>query len=183
MTLYLVRHSEVITPYQNCYNGHNNIPLSQKGMQDAATLKEKLKDVEFGAIFCSDLLRTRQTLKQLSPRAKVTLSTKLREKSWGKHEGMSFEQIEASGIKYENFIQWVNALDGETIDAFESRVMEYFHQTIFKTHAENVLVVTHSGVIKIVLKNIKKLSLDEAFSISLPYSEIVTLSLEQPQHK
>ncbi len=177
MTLYLVRHSEVVAPFQNCYNGHNNISLSEKGLQDAAKLADKLKDVKFDAIFCSDLLRARQTLKQLSPRTKVTLSTQLREKSWGVHEGMNFGQIEATGIRYENFTQWVNALDGESINDFESRVMDYFNHTILKTDAENVLVVTHSGVIKIILKNIKKLSLEEAFTLTLPYSHILTLMI------
>jgi len=175
MIITLVRHSKVIEEYQGKYNGHINISLSLEGKKDAKIVGEKLKNITFDRVFCSDLQRAKETLEAMSINADVLFSKELREKSWGKHEGKSFEEIENEGIKYKNFTQWIDALDGETTEAFTKRVKEYFYEVILKQNAQNVLVVTHSGVIKTVLSITRKISLEEAFAIPLPYSSCITL--------
>ena len=175
MKITLVRHSEVIKEYQGKYNGHIDITLSLKGKNDAKELAKKLKDIEFDKIYCSDLLRARETLAELDLDLDPIYTDRLREKSWGKHEGKSFEEIHAEGIEYENFEQWISALDGEDMQEYIYKVREYFYETIFKEDAQNILVVTHSGVIKTLLSLVNNTSLEEAFKIDLPYSSFVTL--------
>jgi len=171
----LVRHAEVIQEYQGKYNGHIDIALSAQGREDAKKLAQKLHDVEFDKIYCSDLLRARETLKAFSYELEPLYTKELREKSWGKHEGKSFEEIQAEGIKYINFHQWISSLDGEDVSAYSQRVKNYFYETIFKDEAQNILVITHSGVIKTLLSFVKNISLEEAFSINIPYASSLTL--------
>jgi broad specificity phosphatase PhoE len=171
----LVRHSEVIKEYQGKYNGHIDISLSEKGKEDAKELAEKLQNIKFDKIYCSDLLRAKETLQAFYFTLKPTYTKDLREKSWGRYEGKSFDEIQAEGIEYKNFEQWISALDGEDFFTYKQRVQEYFYETIFKEDAQHILVVTHSGLIKTLLSIVKNISLEEAFAIDLPYSSYITL--------
>ena len=169
MRITLVRHAEVQTEFIGKYNGHIDIPLSQNGKKQAKELAGKLDTLNFDKIYCSDLLRAKETLAAFALQKDVIYTQELREKSWGRHEGKSFTQIEASGIKYENFEQWLNALDGENVQEFQKRIKKFFYETIMQQECEHILVVTHSGVIKTLLSIHENISLTEAFQKKLAY--------------
>jgi len=177
MKITLVRHSEVIESYQHCYNGLIDIGLSLNGKQQAKKIAEELNNIIFEKVYCSDLKRAKQTLDMFSLNLEPIYTKELREKSWGIHEGKSFEEIEKSGIKYENFYQWITALDGENIQNYIKRIERYFKEIIFKQDCENILIITHSGVIKTLLSIMNGIELEEAFSNSLPYSSYITLEI------
>jgi alpha-ribazole phosphatase len=176
MILTLLRHAEVVEEYQGKYNGHIDIALSCNGVKQAKKLALELQGEVYDAIYCSNLLRAKQTLELLNIKnTQIIYSEKLREKSWGIHEGKSFEEIEKSGIKYENFEQWIYALDGENIDEFIKKIKVYFEEIIFTSNAKNILIITHSGVIKSLLKIFLNTSLREAFSQNLEYASFIKL--------
>ena len=179
MNITLVRHGEIDEKYIGRYNGHIDIELSKKGLQDAKRLGIKLQEKTFDAIFCSDLKRAKDTLSQF-PHAKdnVIYTNRLREKSWGRHEGMSFDEITSKeGIKYKNFLQWINCLDGESIEEFQTRIKEFFFEYLQNTDKKDILIITHSGVIKTFLSITKKTPLKEAFSLDIPYCSVTSASL------
>jgi broad specificity phosphatase PhoE len=179
MTITLVRHAEVEEKYIGCYNGHIDIGLSSKGYADAKKLAEKLKQNDFDAIFCSDLKRTKETLKQFINSDEVIYTSDLREKSWGRHEGLKFEEIcQRDKLEYINYKQWIDALDGESLKKFTARVCEFFFDYIPLLDAKDILVVTHSGVIKTFISTLQGLTLEDAFSISVPYASFVVYNSE-----
>lgn len=175
MKITLLRHAEVQEDFLGKYNGHNNIGLSKKGYEQSLTLANKYRNAGFDAVFCSDLLRAKETLKPFRFACNPIFTPELREKSWGVHEGKSFEEICAQGIEYKNFEQWINALDGERVEGFRQRVQYFFYEVIFKQKAQNILVLTHSGVIKTLLSLVQNISLQEAFATELPYASCVIL--------
>ena len=168
MRVTLVRHAEVEERYQNCYNGHNEIGLSKKGLVQAKELAKKLDILEFDAVFCSDLPRAKETLKHSSHAKNALYTDKLREKSWGKHEGLSFEEIIAQGeIEYVNFLQWIESLEGEPYKEYIKRVEAFFFEFLPSLKKENILVVTHAGVIRVLMSIVKKITLEEAFCMKV----------------
>ncbi len=175
MKITFIRHAEVIEEYQGRYNGHIDIPLSQNGKKQAQELAKSLQDKKFDKIYCSDLLRTRETLEAFKLNQETIFSDKLREKSWGVHEGKSFEEILNQGIEYHNFEQWLNQLDGEEISSYILRVKNYFNEVILQDKSKNILIVTHSGFIKTLISLVEHISLEKAFSIPLPYSSSTLL--------
>lgn len=181
MIVTLVRHGEVEAAYRNCYNGHNDIGLSPQGKEQAQTLARRLEDHVFDAVFCSDLRRCRETLEPIIEErclqtGDVIYTPKLREKSWGRHEGMSFDAIvEEEALKYEGFLQWITALDGEPYDAYISRIEAFFTRELPQQTYEKVLVVTHAGVIRVLMHLLQNISLEAAFSVDFPYSAYTTL--------
>lgn len=179
MRVTFVRHTEVEEKYQNCYNGHIDISLSKKGLIDAKVLGKELADKRFDLIYCSDLKRAKETLHALSRKEPVIYSANLREKSWGRHEGMSFEQIvEKEHIEYENFLQWVDALDGDSYETFIARVKEFFFKVLLLSKAKDILVVTHAGVIRAFISIIENKTLEEAFTTELPYGSSISFNLD-----
>ena len=169
MTITLLRHAEVIEEYQGKYNGHIDIPLSENGKKQATDIANKLKSENYDAVYCSDLIRAKETLEAFDLSVPVIYTEKLREKSWGLHEGKSFEEIQASGIPYESFEDWIEMLDGEDFYEYVRNIQNYFEEVIYKTDAENILVVTHGGPIKTMIRIQDNLSLEKAFGVEFPY--------------
>ena len=185
MIITLVRHGEVDEAYHRCYNGHNNITLSPKGREEAQALSKVLQHQTYDAIYSSDLKRCIETTEHIisihAPLHPFTpiYTQDLREKSWGRHEGMTFEAIvHRDGLVYKNFEQWITTLDGEPYNLYISRIKVFFTQTLPQTPYNNVLVVTHAGVIRVLMHLLQNISLEEAFSINFPYSAYTTLNTE-----
>ena len=198
MIITLVRHGEVEEAYHRCYNGHNDITLSNRGEEEAKQLAQVLKAQKFDAIYSSDLRRCRETTEHLLNTvipAKVGIyepqhsdnsntlipiyTRELREKSWGKHEGMTFDAIvKRDALVYEDFLQWITTLDGEPYDTYVKRIKTFFTQTLPLTPHNNVLVITHAGVIRVLMHLLQEISLEEAFSINFPYSAYTTLDTD-----
>ncbi|MCK9490663.1 MAG: alpha-ribazole phosphatase family protein [Sulfurimonas sp.] len=179
MIVTLVRHCEVDERYKNCYNGHNDIGLSKAGVENAKELAKKLDALEFDALFCSDLRRTKDSIKESIHAKNIIYTEMLREKSWGVHEGMSYEEIVAKeGREYKDFSQWLDLLDGEPYEEFSARVEEFFLEFLPSLKKENILVVTHAGVIRVLFCILDNISLEEAFSIKVECGSITTKRIE-----
>ncbi|MFA6137803.1 MAG: histidine phosphatase family protein [Sulfurimonas sp.] len=175
MKITLIRHAEVDEAYHKRYNGHLDIGLSKAGYEQAKKLAEHFYDLKFDKVFCSDLIRVKESIKNFSQAKNAICTNKLREKSWGRHEGLSFDEIVArDGIVYKDFLQWINALDGEDYESYLNRVKEFFLEYLPSLKKESILVVTHAGVIRVFMCLVLNLSLEEAFNISLPYASYIT---------
>ena len=174
-----VRHCEVEEAYKGKYNGHIDIGLSKKGFADAKKIAQTLQKEQYDLIYASDLLRVQQTLNTLQRREKVVVTSALREKSWGKHEGMSFDEIVATGIQYTTFTKWLEDLDGEGVEEYTQRVLRYFYDTILQSRVKKILIITHAGVIRTIVASCKGLSLQESFTLPLSYGEIVKLECKK----
>lgn len=174
MRVTLVRHAEVDEKYHGCYNGHNEIGLSKNGEVQAKELAKELDAIEFDAVYCSDLRRAKETLQHSLHVENAIFTDKLREKSWGKHEGLSFDEIIAQGeVEYIDFLQWIEALDGEPYEEYVKRVEEFFLEFLPSLEKENILIVTHAGVIRVLMSIIKNITLEEAFGISVKNGSFV----------
>ena len=61
-TLYVVRHGETdwnVEPMK--FQGISDTPLNDNGREQANALAEQLKDIKFDAVYCSPLVRARET--------------------------------------------------------------------------------------------------------------------------
>jgi len=179
MKITLVRHAEVDEAYHKCYNGHIDIGLSAKGKEQAQQLGKDFEDKEFSAVFCSDLKRCKQTLEHFELDIKPVYTSALREKSWGRHEGMTFDEIIANeDFGYEDFEQWINALDGEEYSEYIKRIEGFFTGFLPANPYDNVLVITHAGVIRVLMHILQNITLEEAFCKNFAYANYITLDTD-----
>lgn len=177
MTLFLVRHASLCPKDANRYNGHLDISLCKEGKEMALTLAKKLDTMEFDAVFCSDLARAKETLMPSKYAKNAIYTPALREKSWGRHEGMSFNEIVASGLEYRDFESWIESLDGERMKDFTNNLKYFVSSYLPNVGKKKVLFITHGGVIS-ALKNIYLgINLQEAFYEKIQHCEILEMKI------
>jgi len=172
--IYLLRHEEVEKKYRNRYYGHLDVKLSLKGKVRSKIITKKLNAIKFDAIYSSDLLRASFMLNGLTQEKEASVTEDLREISWGRHEGLSYDELEKLGFVYENFEQWLSLFDGENLVEFKARVLN-FYKKIISSREKKILLITHLGVINIILAHKNKTAIEEQFMKTLPYGSLVKL--------
>ncbi len=142
-TVFLVRHGEAESNAGEYFGGWLDVPLTPLGKRQAAALAKRLSREKIGSAFCSDLSRAKETLEGISLSCPVTYAKELREKSYGKLEGVRWENDE----KYDKYHldAYVRAPGGENNLDLQRRVVPYFWKKILDAKEKNVLVVSHHG--------------------------------------
>ncbi len=158
--LLLVRHGQSTWNDQGRIQGQLDPPLSDLGREQARRLAERLVGRRFAGFYCSDLSRTRQTADAIAAVIEMepVPMTELREVQLGEWEGMTAAEIAADypeqWERWRDDPSWDVVPGGEGAAAFERRVL-YAVDTLLERHAhEDVLVVTHGGVIQVAIGDV-----------------------------
>jgi len=155
--IYLTRHGETEWNEKKLVQGHTDIPLNKKGVEQAKQLGRELKNIHFEAVFSSDLLRAKDSAKiiVLGKGLSIVLTNALRERFFGRFEGRSLDELrKALGEtmvvpkeKQEN----LKLNDVENDEGIISRLVP-FMKRVASTHlGKNVLMVTHGGLLRAFL--------------------------------
>ena len=97
MYIYLIRHGETIWNAAGKAQGTRNVPLSDRGIQQAGALADRLSgEKRLSALFCSNLRRAYQTAAVLGNKLGLVPEKEktLREVCFGDWEGLTIRQIE-----------------------------------------------------------------------------------------
>jgi broad specificity phosphatase PhoE len=133
-TLLLVRHGETDWNAERRWQGHTDVPLNERGREQARALAEELAAAEaVDAIYTSDLSRAHSTAEIVGARLglPVVVDPDLREIDVGSREGLTGD-IDGP---------W----DGEPQEAHSERILTAVHRIAERHPRERVLVVTHGG--------------------------------------
>ena len=147
--LYVLRHGQVETNVKDQINGWNEENLTELGVQQAREAGKKLQGVDFAAVYCSPLLRARQTYENLG-RAdqEVFYDDRLKERFSGK---MTFHQ--ATEVNMDLWYAPEKEVIYEDTEGFGKmlkRARSVLAEIREKYGDENVLVVTHGDVCKAI---------------------------------
>lgn len=154
---YLARHGETEWNRTGRMQGHTGVPLNAEGRHQATRLAGRLRNVEFSAIYASDLARAAETARIIADGRDlaVTPDSDLREFSCGEWEGLTLEEVEtrypgvlAERIEAGGNMGW-SAPGGENaIDAIQ-RVRRFSaRESASHEPGENILVVGHGGSLR-----------------------------------
>ena len=96
--LVLVRHGQSQWNLENRFTGWVDVPLSEKGIDEAIAAGTKLKDIKFGSIYVSHMLRAIQTLHYIllessSDKTPIFIHEEKRIHDWESHSGNSDNEI------------------------------------------------------------------------------------------
>jgi alpha-ribazole phosphatase len=146
------------------YVGSSDVPVCDKGMDQVRKTARLLRAASINKIYCSPMLRCRQTLDLLEMPEVGDFNDLLKEVDFGRWEGKQFEEILQSD---EELVQsWVTAPDtftfpgGEPVSGFRNRVTAFASQLDMESD-EGVLVVAHGGVIRHLLCTLLNLTPDK----------------------
>jgi len=162
----LIRHGETKWNSQQRMQGHSNSDLSSVGQAQIQALGQWMKNVPFDHIYSSDSQRAKQTAEAISQFSEheLKIDLRLREKNLGVFEGLTSEEarerhpevfrlFKTAGSKY--------VIDeGESTQQLQDRALEIVNEIRIKHPEERVLLVTHGGFIRVVMKHSLGLSLE-----------------------
>jgi alpha-ribazole phosphatase len=150
--IWLIRHGEPAAMRGRCY-GKLDAGLSDAGRAQMRATAECLKSESFDAIYASTRLRTVESARILGVACQEDAG--LCEIDFGDFEGLTYDEI---AERYpELYRQWMESPtevqfpNGESFATMRQRVLGAFHEIRAKHEGRTVAIVTHGGVIRIVL--------------------------------
>ena len=148
----VVRHGETLANVNCVIQGQSDVPLSPVGEKQAELLAERWKKRRFDAVYSSDLSRARRTAEIIAPGMKATPTPELREMDLGVWVGhTTFEIAERFPEEWRAFRSCsvdCRATGGESRKELLERVTRFFRTAAERHPDQNVLVVTHGGVLR-----------------------------------
>jgi alpha-ribazole phosphatase len=165
MDIYLIRHTRTATDPGLCY-GHSNVALADSFPDEMMNLHQKLPEFDEGCkVFSSPLKRCLHLAETFSDT--VTTDARLQELDFGDWEGKCFDDIEAGILQHwtNNFVTAAPP-NGENFEDLYQRAGGFW-QDLLATEAEQVLVITHAGVIRALLARALNLPLANSFQLRI----------------
>ncbi len=162
----LIRHGETTWNRATRIQGHTDIPLSALGLAQAERLAQALADEPLAAIYSSDLSRARQTAEAIGRARNLTihLDTDLRERAFGRFEGLSWEEID-QGYP-EDAARWRKREPdfavggGESLTGFSVRCVAAARRAAAAHPGQSIAMVAHGGVLDCLYRAATQIALD-----------------------
>lgn len=179
--IYLIRHGQVVGHEEKRYNGQGDVPLTPQGEAQFGMLQLRLAGKPIAAIYSSDLQRCLDGARVLASPfdlQPVALSS-LRELHIGDWEGMTWQDLQA---RYPR--EWQARLDdivnyrvpgGENLLDLAGRVLPEINEIAARHQGEEVVVVGHGGVNRVVLLDAIGAPLERLFNLEQDYGCLNTI--------
>jgi alpha-ribazole phosphatase len=163
--LWLIRHGETQWNVDQRVQGHLDVPLSDRGIEQARRLAAWLAEDRLDAVYSSDLQRARVTADVLAEgRLPVWEDPRFREAHFGLFEGLTGPECHAAFP--EAYQAWRSASiqfrppQGETVEVLRNRCMEALAEHLPKHPGQVVAVVCHGGPVRAMVCGLLDLPLE-----------------------
>jgi alpha-ribazole phosphatase/probable phosphoglycerate mutase len=174
--IYLARHGTVVGAEEHRINGHREVPLSEKGIEQFHVLGQRLAKEGIEAIYSSDLSRSLTGAeilgKYLDIRPEPPLA-ELREKNFGIFEGLAPQEMQERYPEHLKslFEDWLSyrVPESESMLDMEERVKKILETILEKNRQKRVAIVGHGGVNRAILCYALNLPLASSFRFEQDY--------------
>lgn len=149
--IYLVRHGQTYWNKNHLMHGQYDIPLNDKGIAQARELAQSLRNEHFDICICSPLQRAHTTAIEIlkyHPNVKILYDDRLMEINKGLLEG---ERTAKENMLLKEDINILKKYKVESKAHFFLRVSSLLDDITSKYKDKNVLLVSHSGTVKMAM--------------------------------
>lgn len=150
MKIFVIRHRQTEWNVLKKMQGFADIPLNERGLEQANEAKINLIDKTYDIVFCSPLIRAKQTATIVNEDKNIDIiyDKRLRERNYGEFEGTN-----KSSFNYNDF--WVynkniKYAKAENVQDFFKRIYNFLDELKLKYQDKNVLIICHAGVLKAI---------------------------------
>jgi alpha-ribazole phosphatase len=153
LKLYLVRHGQTDLNKARRYQGRIDVPLNDTGMQQANNLALRLSSEPIDKIYVSPLARALETARVVNKDRNVDIMTlpELVEMDFGQLEGKTYKEIIEFFPDWDPSVFDFTFAGGENLGNLAIRMQSFVDKLQKPDEGSNVLVVTHSGCLRIIL--------------------------------
>lgn len=173
MEIHLIRHTAVENPDNLCY-GFAEMSLRKNCVEDFKSIQI---DSNFDLIISSPSQRCQSLAKHFQ--LNYQTDKRIKEMNFGDWEMKKWTEIPKEEINpwYEDFIN-VKATNGENLLEMQNRVSEFWNELLSKKDINKILIVTHAGVIRLILQSILKFPLENMFNLQINYGKRTVIDLK-----
>ena len=176
--LVLIRHGESQWNLENRFTGWTDVPLTDKGRDEARGAGEKLRGIHFDKAYTSVLRRAIDTLDIVLQAIgqvgiPVSYDQALNERHYGDLQGLNKAETAAKYGK-EQVHQWRRSYDvappgGESLKDTAARTLPYFESHIVPDlrAGKNVLVSAHGNSLRSIVMHLDKLTHEQVLDLNL----------------
>ena len=144
--LVLVRHGETEWSRSGRHTGRTDVPLTDRGREQAERLGLLLRGRTFSRVLSSPLVRALDTCRLAGFGDRVELVDDLREWDYGAYEGRTRVEI---GAEVPGWTVWTNPIvDGESLDDLGRRVDRVIAMTL--PFGGDVLIFSHGHCLRVL---------------------------------
>lgn len=177
MKLLTVRHTKVDVPAGICY-GQSDVGVYSTFPQEVVQVENAIT-IKPDVIFCSPLKRCRLLAENIYPANNIIFDDRLKELNFGNWELKTWDEIYASekGKVWMDNYQTLPTLNGESYPEMTDRINSFLIE-LKKSTAENVIVFTHVGVIRIIKSILDNQPIAELFESYRPdYGSVIEFEI------
>lgn len=172
MKIYVTRHGETEWNVLNKVCGLTDVELTENGIAQAKALADKVQDLNVGIVISSPLKRAYETGRMIAEKCSIPITTdpRLIEQNYGIYEGVDRKDPDFLANK-RNFAYKYPG--GESMMQLAYRVYGFLDEIKEKYSGENVLIVSHGGICRVINTYFKDMTNDEYFHHALPNCELM----------
>lgn len=150
MKIYIVRHGQTDGNVQLLMDGNKrDIPLNDVGKEQAKEIKNELKEIDFDYIYSSPLIRAKETADIITDNnTNIIIDKRIEERDSGELTGLPTSSFDRNA--YWNYNDTTVYESVENIKDVFKRVYSFIDELKEKYIDENILVVTHSGITRVI---------------------------------
>jgi alpha-ribazole phosphatase len=184
----LLRHGQIETAtHEKRFIGQIDLPLSVVGKAQAAYWQSRLASLALGPVVASPLSRCLETARIVAGgQCEIETIPGLREISLGQWEGVRVSEVKSRwpeayrqrGLDMAGF----RPPDGESFLDLKKRVVPAFEAAVENSDSP-VLVVTHAGVIRMLLCHILGMPTENLFRINLGYGALTLVDRQTNDYR
>lgn len=153
----LIRHGETEANLEKRYTGVTDVKLTSNGKKQAHNLNKIISGSNIVAVYSSDLLRCVETADHIGISENIILTNEFREMHFGIAEGLTRDVFYSKHPEVAKSWDddWLNYKmpGGESFNNVRERVVNQIEKIKSKHKNGNIVIVTHSGCIRILLAN------------------------------
>ena len=179
MKLYLLRHTAPAIQSGICY-GQADIDLAASFAEELQAIRNKLPGLVPAAIYSSPLQRCLKLAYALALEREVQEDQRLMELDFGDWELKHWDDIPRGLVDVWADDHVMQAPpNGESFHALSLRAIEFLQEVSANHAGQDVLVLTHAGVIRALLSQALNLHLTDTFRLQIDYGSVTQITVDK----
>ena len=164
MKLIIVRHGETVANSKKILQGKDGGKLTEKGVKQSKEVGKHLKNHKIDMVFCSPLDRCVETLNNILEECpidgEIFMSNLIEERDFGEYTGTDSSIIDWKELDQDNKVN--REMGVESWSDVKKRVELFLEDLKLENPDANVLIVTHSGPIRMMISKLTGKTYEES---------------------